>query len=158
MPSPAVERNTAVRATLADELAHTRFRVRSGPGDSVTIHWHDGPSFPTVLAALTHHDPDGRAARYCFHRDVSLESTAVAFLRHPGAVHRVTDPRLRQTRGRMFSNTDLVDAATVTPTERAQATILLALAANQPLWHTNPHTAVFHAACTHRDVALTATT
>jgi hypothetical protein len=51
-----------------------------------------------------------------------------------------------------------VDTATITPTERAQATTLLALAANQPLWHTNPHTAVFHAACTHRDVALTATT
>lgn len=159
MPSADVARNAHVRQALTAALPGARVTVRNGPNRTVLLTWSDGSTPNQVLAAAPDRFPGGRHARNTLRREVSLELQVIDVLRRYPK-ERVRDDRVHYAEGSTLPSAVAIDAATITPTERAQAARVAALAANHPLWGEAPHQAhhaVAITARTHRDTVTTAT-
>jgi hypothetical protein len=150
-------RNAQLRRLLADAFGHTRFTVRNGPWRTAAIAWTDGPTPTQVAATLPDTFPGGWPAMYTLNRTVTDELTAVAALRPAHQATALDDPRITFALNDTTNRATGVDAATVTPTERAQASLVLTLAANHPDWAVDRNRAIRDTARTHRDVVTAAT-
>jgi hypothetical protein len=151
-------RNAAVRAALTAAFPHTRFTVTNGWDATVRISWTDGPTPTQVEDAAPDVFPGGLRAWYDLRRVVTDELVAVAALRTTDPPPIPQLPRARFATAHTRTRAPWVDAATVTPHERAQAHIVLALATGHPDWNGERTYAIALTADTHRDAILAATT